>query len=215
MRRASSGSASDLERIASFGFRGEALPSIASVSRFRLVTRLKDAPEACEIRAAGGIVEEPRSLGAPFGTHIEVADLFAQVPARRKFLKKPSTEWGHIADWLARLALVLPAVHFEIRRDDRAPQVWPATQNVLDRIAAVLSEEEASAPHRSDGNNSRRRTTRVYLRPRLDPSKHQQHSPVRQRAPGPGPAYSPCATPILQGLASSRSLPERLALPLG
>ena len=139
------GSASDLERIASFGFRGEALPSIASVSRFRLVTRLKDAPEACEIRAAGGIVEEPRSLGAPFGTHIEVADLFAQVPARRKFLKKPSTEWGHIADWLARLALVLPAVHFEIRRDDRAPQVWPATQNVLDRIAAVLSEEEASA----------------------------------------------------------------------
>ena len=139
------GSASDLERIASFGFRGEALPSIASVSRFRLVTRLKDASEACEIRAAGGTVEEPRSLGAPFGTHIEVADLFAQVPARRKFLKKPSTEWGHIADWLARLALVLPAVHFEIRRDDRAPQIWPATQNVLDRIAAVLSEEEASA----------------------------------------------------------------------
>ena len=145
--------ASDLERIGSFGFRGEALPSIASVSRFRLVTRPQDASEACEIRASGGTVEESRSIGAPFGTRIEVADLFAQVPARRKFLKKPSTEWGHIADWLARLALVLPAVHFEIRRDDRAPQIWPATENVLDRIAAVLSEEEASALIAATGNN--------------------------------------------------------------
>ena len=145
------GSASDLQQIASFGFRGEALPSIASVSRFRLLTRTEDALEGCEIRASGGAVEPLRTMGAPVGTRVEVADLFAQVPARRKFLKKATTEWGHIADWLARLALVLPKVHFEIRRDDRKPQVWPATEAALDRIAAVLSEEEAAALIAAEG----------------------------------------------------------------
>ncbi|MFP8874592.1 MAG: DNA mismatch repair endonuclease MutL, partial [Myxococcota bacterium] len=139
------GSASDLQQITSFGFRGEALPSIASVSRFRLVTRTEHALEGCEIRASGGQVEPVRAVGAPVGTRVEVADLFAQVPARRKFLKKASTEWRHIADWLVRLALVLPNVHFEIRRDDRKAQIWPPAKAVLDRIAAVLSEEEAAA----------------------------------------------------------------------
>jgi DNA mismatch repair protein MutL len=137
-------SAQGLREIASFGFRGEALPAIASVSRLRLRTRERGAREGFEIRVEGGRVLEQRAAGGPEGTRVEVADLFASVPARRKYLKKPSTEWGHVSDWLGRLALALPGVHFEVTRDDRASQVWPATADSVDRIAAVLGEQTAS-----------------------------------------------------------------------
>ena len=135
--------ADDLERIHSFGFRGEALPAIASVSRLRLRTRARGAAEAIELRIEAGKIVQDRAVGGPEGTRIEVADLFAPVPARRKFLKRPTTEWGHIADWLARLALAMPPIHFDVQRDDRPAWTWPATDRPLDRIAAVLSEAEA------------------------------------------------------------------------
>ena len=142
------GAAADLERIHPFGFRGEALPSIASVSRLRLRTRLRgDSGRGVgwEIRLEGGRVVDEREVSAAEGTRIEVADLFESVPARRKFLKKASTEWGHIADWVGRLALALPGVHFELARDDRPAISWPATSDPLARIAAVLSERDAAA----------------------------------------------------------------------
>ena len=133
----------DLLRIGSFGFRGEALPAIASVSRLRLSTRLQGASEGWEIRIQAGEILEERAAGGPEGTRIEVADLFAAIPARRKFLKKPATEWGHISDWLGRLALAMPGAHFEVQRDDRPALVWPATSDPMDRIAAVLGGDVA------------------------------------------------------------------------
>ncbi len=135
----------DLARIASFGFRGEALPAIAAVSRLRLRTRTAEAAEGVELRVDGGRLVGEQPAGGPVGTRVEVADLFVHVPARRKFLKRPATEWTHIADWLARSALALPGVRFEIQRDDRPPSIWPATEEPLDRIAAVLGDDEASA----------------------------------------------------------------------
>jgi DNA mismatch repair protein MutL len=137
-------STADLLEIASFGFRGEALPAIASVSRLRLRTRPAGAKEGLELRVESGRLTEERAAGGPEGTRVEVADLFASVPARRKFLKSTTTEWGHIADWVARAALALPHVHFEIRRDDRPALVWPAARELLDRVAAVLGEEQAA-----------------------------------------------------------------------
>ncbi len=134
----------DLLSIGSFGFRGEALPAIASVSRLRLSTREEGADEGWEIRVEGGELQSERTAGCAKGTRVEVADLFAAVPARRKFLKKPATEWGHIKDWLGRLALALPGVHFEVRHDERPSLIWPATSDPLDRVAAVLGEEAAS-----------------------------------------------------------------------
>ena len=139
---------SDLLRITSFGFRGEALPAIASVSRMRLRTRPRGAEDhgtGYEIRLDHGEIQRESEISAEEGTRVEVADLFANVPARQKFLKRPQTEWSHIADWLSRLALALPGVHFETRRDDRAPLIWPATADPLDRIALVLSERDAAA----------------------------------------------------------------------
>jgi DNA mismatch repair protein MutL len=133
----------DLARIQSFGFRGEALPAVASVSRLRLRTRARGAELGLELRVEGGRIVEAREAGGPEGTRVEVADLFATVPARRKFLKTEATEWGHVADWLARAALALPQVHFELAREDRPASVWPRTSEPLDRIAAVLSARVA------------------------------------------------------------------------
>ncbi|MBW2713549.1 MAG: DNA mismatch repair endonuclease MutL, partial [Deltaproteobacteria bacterium] len=135
----------DLSDIHTFGFRGEALPSIASVSNFRLRTREPDSEVGFEIVVEAGEIKEERACGATVGTRIEVADLFASIPARRKFLKRAATEWGHIVDWLVRVALVHPDVHFELRRDQKKPLVWPATPDPLARVATVLSEEDASA----------------------------------------------------------------------
>ena len=138
-------SADDLQHIATYGFRGEALPAIASVSRLRLRTRPRGAPTAFELCVEGGRWAEERTASGPEGTRVEVADLFAAVPARRKFLKTVTTEWGHVADWLARSALARPDVHFDVRRDDRPAWVWPAANDPLDRVAAVVSEDDAAA----------------------------------------------------------------------
>ncbi len=141
----------DLSDIHTFGFRGEALPSIASVSNFRLRTREAAAEAGFEIVVEAGEIKEERACAATPGTRIEVADLFASIPARRKFLKRAATEWGHILDWLVRVALVHPDVHFELRREQKKPLVWPATPDPLARVATVLSEDEASALVPVDG----------------------------------------------------------------
>jgi DNA mismatch repair protein MutL len=138
-------SAADLMRIGSFGFRGEALPAIASVSRFRILSRARGAEHGYEVVVEAGEVQSEREAGGPEGTRIEVADLFGAVPARRKFLKRAGTEWGHTADWLARLALVRPDIHIEIQRDDRKATVWPACTDPRDRIAMILSDDDAAA----------------------------------------------------------------------
>jgi len=137
--------AEDLARIRSYGFRGEALPAIASVSRLRLRTRRRGAASGVELRVECGRLLEERPAGGPEGTRVEVAELFAAVPARRKFLKTPQTEWGHVADWVARMALARPGLHLELVRDDRLARSWPAVTEPLDRVAAVLSEADAAA----------------------------------------------------------------------
>ena len=140
----------DLVRIGSYGFRGEALPAIASVSAMRIVTRPHGSDIGHEIRIEASQIEMDRAVGCPVGTRIEVADLFARIPARRKFLKQPTTEWGHAIDWLGRLAMALPSVHFDIQRDDRKAMVWPSTQDPIERVARVLGESQANALTRID-----------------------------------------------------------------
>ena len=114
----------DLYRLSTFGFRGEAISSIASVSHFTLTTRAADALEGIEITAHPG--EEPtvREVGAPAGTSIEVRDLFVNVPARRKFLKSTGTEAGHVADTCVDLALARHDVALTFVRDGRVARQW-------------------------------------------------------------------------------------------
>jgi DNA mismatch repair protein MutL len=155
----------DLAQIASYGFRGEALPAIAAVSALRLRTRSAADETGFELCVEAGVRRSERAVGAPVGTRIEVSDLFANVPARRKFLKSPVTEWGHAADWIARTALAQPAVHVDVARDDRPAWSWPGVADPLDRVAAVLGEREAEALVAVDASEGRVRTHGWVSRP--------------------------------------------------
>src|SRR4029078_5124433 len=104
----------DLGAIRTLGFRGEALPSIASVSHFTLRTRAKGSASGTEIRVNGGAVASEREVGAAEGTSIEVADLFYNLPARRKFLKSDSAESAEISLLVTQMALGYPEVGFSL-----------------------------------------------------------------------------------------------------
>jgi DNA mismatch repair protein MutL len=141
---------SDLFAISTLGFRGEAIPSIAAVSRFTLVTREESSASGVDIRVNGGTISQVNEIGAPHGTMISVEQLFFNTPARRKFLKTISTEMGHVADTVASLALAWPAVHFHLRHNDKTVKRWPAVTDPFDRIVDVLGKDLRTDLHRID-----------------------------------------------------------------
>jgi DNA mismatch repair protein MutL len=134
----------DLAAITTLGFRGEALPSIGSVSRLRVISHPTDAERAAEIGVDGGTATSVRPAAHPPGTTVEVRDLFFNIPARRKFVRSPATETGHIARLLERLALSRPDVSFRLRSGERVlleapvPTREPAGE---ERLAQVLGKE--------------------------------------------------------------------------
>lgn len=131
----------DLEKIRFLGFRGEALPSIASVSRVLLKTRSAESESGVQVRIEGGEVVDVRDLGYPRGTSVSVADLFYNVPARRKFLRTPGTELSHAAAVVTRTALAHPGVSFELRHDARRHLQWSAVASLRDRLHQVYGGE--------------------------------------------------------------------------
>lgn len=122
--------AEDLAAIGTMGFRGEALPSIASVSRFTLTTRERDtdSPEGTQIIIGGGKILEVKAAGAPPGTSIEVRQIFFNLPARRKFLRSEETESAHVQHYLTLAALAFPGVAFTFLKDGRTVWQLPATK---------------------------------------------------------------------------------------
>lgn len=134
----------DLAAIATFGFRGEALPSIASVSRFRLATRERDALSGTEIEITGGKLSEVKDHGGNAGTVIEVRSLFFNVPARRKFLRTEATEYAHIEQQFRTHAIANPRVTFTLIRDGGVAFHLPGTQETLDRIRGLAGDDLAN-----------------------------------------------------------------------
>ncbi len=135
-------SGTDLASIATLGFRGEALPSIASVSRFRLATRQSGALDGTEIAVAGGRIDFVRACGCAPGTVIEVRNLFFNLPARRKFLRTEQTEQSHLETTFRLLALSHPNIRFTLSREDRVMhQLAPTT--LLERIRDLFGPELA------------------------------------------------------------------------
>ena len=126
--------AEDLFSVRTMGFRGEALASIAEISRFRMRTRQADQPVGVELEVEGGIVKEPRPCGCPPGTTVEVRELFITTPVRRKFLKTPTTEFAHLAEQFTRIALANPSRHLILRHNGRTAFDLPATNRLLDRL---------------------------------------------------------------------------------
>ena len=134
-------SVSDLEAIGTLGFRGEALPSIASVSRFRLTTREPDAVAGSEIVVNGGKIDIVRDGGEAPGTQVEVRSLFYNVPARRKFLRAENTESRNIEHQLHLQAIGHAQIAFTFARDDRVAFQLPATATLTDRIRDLYGNE--------------------------------------------------------------------------
>jgi DNA mismatch repair protein MutL len=135
--------AADLDRITSFGFRGEALPSIASVARFTLQTRPASAPSGTELLINGGRVVHQREHGMAPGTRIEVTNLFHPVPARLKFLKSDETEAAHIIRLVRLYAVSHPQVGFLLREDGREIFRSPGNVPLLDRVREIWGRQVA------------------------------------------------------------------------
>ena len=134
----------DLERIASLGFRGEALASIAAVSDLTLTSRRRDAKHAWSITAEGGTVSDPRPAAHDPGTSVEVHDLYFNTPARRKFLKTEATEYAHCDEVFKRIALARPDVAFRLQHNGRA-QWHLKAQSPDERISTLLGDEFSAA----------------------------------------------------------------------
>jgi DNA mismatch repair protein MutL len=135
----------DLYRVASLGFRGEALPSIAGVSRMRLVTRSADSPYAWEILVEGGKLKHSRQAGAPKVTTVEINDIFFNTPARRKFLKSDPTERSHILHTVEELAISHYDIGFSVTEGDRkvfsSPPAGKADERIMDIFGDKLYKE--------------------------------------------------------------------------
>ncbi len=139
---------SDLFAIKTLGFRGEALPSIASVSRFHLVTRDENSQAGTSIFIDGGKIRKVTETGAPTGTMITIGQLFYNIPARRKFLKTINTEMSHVADTVARIAMSRYDVTFKLLHNNKQLKNWPVVQNPLDRAVDVLGSNIRNDLHK-------------------------------------------------------------------
>jgi DNA mismatch repair protein MutL len=136
-------SADDLFSVVTLGFRGEALASIAEISRLTLRSRTADSQGGAEIEVAGGKASPVVPCGCPVGTSIEVRNLFYNTPVRRKFLRTTQTELGHVSEAFARIALALPAIHFTLKHNDRPVFDLPGSSDWLDRIGRVVGRQIA------------------------------------------------------------------------
>jgi DNA mismatch repair protein MutL len=130
----------DLGAIRTLGFRGEALPSIASVSHFTLRTRARGQATGTEVRVNGGVIASVREVGAPEGTLIEVADLFYNLPARRKFLKSDTAESAQISRLVTQMALGYPTVGFTLTSGPRTLLACPPAQGLGERFFQLFGE---------------------------------------------------------------------------
>jgi len=138
------GAAEDLERIATYGFRGEALPSIAAVSRLTLTTRPPGAEAGTRVESEGGASLRASAAGTAPGTVVAVESLFLNTPARRKFLKSPAREFALIVETVQRLALAAPAVSFRVRHAQRETAAYAAA-DPQERLAQILGRDLAGA----------------------------------------------------------------------
>ncbi|MDH7601988.1 MAG: DNA mismatch repair endonuclease MutL [Armatimonadota bacterium] len=135
--------AADLEAIRTLGFRGEALPSIASVSLLEMITKHESQPAGVRLEVEAGTIVNLESVGAPQGTTIAVRKLFFNTPARLKFLKSAQTEFGHIAECIGWFAMAWPAVGFRLLHGGREVFYSPATGQRINAVVAVMGKDIA------------------------------------------------------------------------
>lgn len=163
----------DLEHVRSMGFRGEGLASIASVSRLTLTSRQEGSTAARQVRARDGQIEPAAAAAHPVGTSVEVADLFFNTPARRKFLKSENTEYAHCATMFDRLALANPHIAFELVHNGKTTAKYPA-QSQNERITAVLGADFQAASLPIDSGNGILRLHGLIAKPTFAQGRSSQ-----------------------------------------
>jgi DNA mismatch repair protein MutL len=174
--------ASDLQAIRSFGFRGEALPSIASVARFTLTTATGAGGEGVRVRIDGGRLMGADPAPHPRGTTARVEDLFHNAPARRKFLRAPGTEAAHIAENLARIGAAHPGIVFRLTSGGREQFLWPAVATLAERVAAILGAADAAALRPVERREGRARVLGLASAPTLQrPTARDEYLYVNAR----------------------------------
>ncbi len=180
----------DLTHVRTLGFRGEALPSIASVSRFAITSRPAGADTAWSLEIEGGSKSAPKPAAHPAGTRVEVRDLFFATPARLKFLNDPRTETSHVADAMRRLAMAHPEISFRLESEERVLLDLPMAVSRLERLAAIMGREFANNAVPIDANREGFRLTGFAGLPTLNrPTGQQQYlfvngRPVRDKLLG-------------------------------
>jgi DNA mismatch repair protein MutL len=137
--------AGDLERVATLGFRGEGLASIAAVARVRLASRTAGHDVGYGVEASGGEISEAEPVATPPGTRVAVQDLFSNVPVRREYLRSPTAEFARISSFLATLALGYPRVAFSVAHDGRTTWIFPPADTIEQRLAHVFGPAPARA----------------------------------------------------------------------
>ena len=157
-------SISDLPSITTLGFRGEALPSMAAVSKMEITSRPADELIGYKIKVAGGKLKSIEETGSPAGTDVELRDLFFNVPARRKFLKTVKTETDHIIDVLTRITLPYHRIHVNLEEAGKTILSLPATENRINRLATLFGRDVASSMTECFSENGEM-VVRGYLAP--------------------------------------------------
>jgi DNA mismatch repair protein MutL len=132
----------DLFRIATLGFRGEALPSIAAVCFLDILTRTEESLSGTRIKIEGGVAKETKQMGSPVGTSVIVRELFYNVPARRKFLKTVLTETRHVIDLVTKFAICYPQVSFKLKSDERELFNFPAAADLHQRVSELFPKNQ-------------------------------------------------------------------------
>jgi DNA mismatch repair protein MutL len=161
--------ASDLERVATLGFRGEGLASIAAVARVRLTSRTRATETGLRIEAFGAETGRAEPVAAPSGTRVAVSELFANVPVRREFLRSPGAEFARISSFLAMLALAYPQVTFSLANDGRTAWTLPASDSLAQRLDQVFGPAAARGLIALDARDAENSPVRGFIsRPGFD-----------------------------------------------
>ncbi len=155
----------DLAAILTLGFRGEAMPSIASVSKFRLTTREPDALTGTEVIVNGGRIASVKDCGEPPGTQIEVRSLFYNLTARRKFLRTETTEYSHLEQVIKTQAIAHEKIRFSLVRDERLAFQLPATTSLRERIGGLVGEDLAGRLLEIEPTTHKNVTIRGFIGP--------------------------------------------------
>lgn len=169
-------SADDLFEVSTMGFRGEALASIAEISRLRIRSRQADALTGCQLEVNAGISEELEECGCPQGTQIEIRDLFLNTPVRRKFLKTTGTEFSHISEQFTRIAIANPRLQMVLRHNDKVVQNLPPAANLIERLQLFFGSKVTHKLIAIDGEQNGVRLWGFVGHPSLNkPSRKQQY----------------------------------------